>query len=146
MYINLRNIRNKTYNYLSLAVGIFLNFYKNKRPMRRSKLFKVLLVKFFRKILLASTINRFHMVVNRMTTNFSELFKVLMTPDINPYEIPGRQSFYRDDEENSKSINFFFYKFLFLRSHYFGVLKGRSRGRVKRKIKRRLIRRNKVLD
>ena len=146
LYINMRNQKEINYNYLSLSPGMFLKFYNNKRPLKRSKLFKLLVVKFLRKLLIAAGVVHFYVIVRRSPTLFSELFKKFMTPDINPYLLPGRKSGYDDSAHNLTKSVFSTYKFIFAKTKFFGTFKDRRRGRLKRKIARRLIKKNNILD
>jgi hypothetical protein len=146
LYINMRNQKEINYNYLSLSPGMFLKFYNNKRPLKRSKLFKLLVVKFLRKLLIAAGVVHFYVIVRRSPTLFSELFKKFMTPDINPYLLPGRKAEYDDSSYNTSRSVFSTYKFIFAKTKFFGTFKDRRRGRLKRKIARRLIKKNNILD
>lgn len=146
LFINLRNKTDRYYNYFSLYSGLFLKFFQNRKPLRKSKLFKTLMVKFLRKIILISSIKFIYLVVNRASQMFSELYKLLLTPSIIPYKVPQTKGFYNDSITNKYNKLFSVRKVLFKRTHSFTNLKTRRRGRIKRKITRRLFRKNSVLD
>lgn len=146
LYINMRNKTDMTYNYFSISPGLFLKFYKNKRPLKRSKLFKLLVVKFLRKLLLASSIKHLYIIPRRSPTLFAELFKRFMTPEINPYRLPYHKGSYDDSIVNSIKPAFSIHKFIFAKTKFFGTFKDRRRGRLKRKIARRLIKKNNIMD
>lgn len=142
----MRNNQDINYNYFSLFPGFFLKFYKNRRPLKRTKLFKVLLIKFLRKLLILGNIKSFNMVINRSPTLFTELYKLFITPNIVPYRIPNKKNLYLDSVINSSSNTFVARKFIFSRTKFYGLFKERRRGRLKRKVARRLIKKNTILD
>lgn len=146
LYINMRNSVDTVYNYFSLTPGLFLTFYKNKRPFKKGKLFKVLLVQYLRKVLLYSFVTRFHLIVKKTVTLFSELFRTLLLTNVTPYYLPNRSSFYRDEVFNKNAVCFRIHSFIFRKDWRGSSVKARSRGRVKRKIRRRLVSRNSLLD
>ena len=142
----MRNNQDLTYNYLSLFPGFFLKFYKNRRPLKRTKLFKVLLVKFLRKLLIIGNVKTFNIVINRSPTLFVELYKLFITPNIVPYKMPNKKQPYVDSVVNNSSNVFTARKFIFSRTKFYGLFKERRRGRLKRKVARRLIKKNSILD
>lgn len=142
----MQNNQDVNYNYFSLFPGFFLKFYKNRRPLKRTKLFKVLLVKFLRKLLILGNIKTFNMVINRSPTLFTELYKLFITPNIVPYKVPNKKNFYVDSVVNSSGNTFVARKFIFSRTKFYGLFKERRRGRLKRKVARRLIKKNAILD
>ena len=142
----MRNSIDSSYNYFSLFPGFFLKFYKNRRPLKRTKLFKVLLVRFLRKLLIAGGIKNLNLIVNRSPTIFIELYKLFLTPDIVPYKVPYKTSLYLDSKTNANTSPFFVQKFIFSRTKFYGLYKERRRGRLKRKVARRLIKKNSIMD
>lgn len=146
LYINMRNNQDLNYNYFSLFPGFFLKFYKNRRPLKRTKLFKVLLVKFLRKLLIIGNVRSFNIVINRSPTLFTELYKLFTTPNIVPYRIPNKKNSYLDSVINANQNVFIARKFIFSRTKFYGLFKERRRGRLKRKVARRLIKKNAILD
>ena len=146
MFITIRNDLDRYYNYISLFSGLFLKFFSNRKSLRKSKLFKALMVKLLRKILLASSIKNVNLIINRSSPMFSELYKLLLTPSIIPYRVPKNSELYDDSSLNSFGKLLSVRKLIFLRTHSFTNLKTRKRGRIKRKITRRLLRKNEVLD
>lgn len=142
----MRNGNEVNYNYFSFGVGMFLKFFESRRPLKRTKLFKLLLVRFLRKVLILSTIPRVHLVINRSPTLFTELYKAFTTPDIVPFRTLNRRRWYNDSKINLKRVPFTVDKFAFFRTKFYGLFKERRRGRLKRKVARRLIKKNSVLD
>ena len=146
LFITLRNSFEKNYNYLFLYSGIFLKFFKNRKPLRKSKLFKILMVKFFRKILLSSSIQNVFLFVKNTSPLFLEFYKLLLTPSIIPYKTVGTKGLYDDSIVNRTKKLFVVRKVLFLKTHSFAKMKTRKKGRIKRKITRRIIKKNQILD
>jgi hypothetical protein len=142
----MRNFNDPNFNYFSLFSGLFLKFYGHKRPLRRSKLFKILMVKYLRKILLSSSVTHLNIVVNNMGVIFTELYQALMTPEIKPYRVFDQRSLYSDSTLNVNRNVFQVHKFIFLKNMNLTLIKERSRGRIKRKIKKRLIKRINIMD
>lgn len=142
----MRNDTNRYYNYFFLFSGLFLKFFNNRKPLRRSKLFKTLMIKLLRKILLLSSVKNVNLIINRSSPAFNELYKLLLTPSIIPYRVPTNNDLYDDSSINKFGKLLSVRKILFLRTHSFTNLKVRKRGRIKRKITRRLLRKNYVLD
>lgn len=145
-FINLRSHLLRGYNYMSIYSGLFLRFFNNKKPLRSSKLFKALMIKLLRKVLLASSVRLVNLIINRSAPIFSELYKLLLTPSIVPYINPTSKGLYNDSILNKSGTLFFVKKIIFRRTHSFTTLKTPRRGRVKRKITRRLVRKNQVTD
>lgn len=146
LYLNMQGKRDSSYNYFSLFPGFFLKFYKNRRPLKRTKLFKILLVKFLRKVLVSTNIRFIQIIVNRAPTFFTELYRLLITPSIVPYRLPNKISLYQDSFNNINQSPFQIKKFLFLRTKFYGLFKEKRRGRLKRKVARRLFKKNNVMD
>ena len=146
LYINLLNGSDIYYNYISLSPGLFLKFYGQKRPLKRTKLFKVLLVKYLRKLLITSRLKDVSVSVNRLPLLFTELFSIFMTPEVVPYNIPNKNSLYNDDLINKNKSFFNVHRFYFNRTKFYGIYKSKLRGRLKRKVARRLTKKNNILD
>lgn len=146
LFINLFNRDGVSRNYLSLSVGLFLKFFKNKKSFKKNKLIKVLLIKYLRKLLISSEIRNIFLYVKKTPVFFTELLKTLTTPVICPFVHPHTGKLYDDAKINSK-ISFPNIKYLiFSKTKAYGYMKGHKRGRLKRKIMRRIIRTNRMPD
>ena len=148
-YINMRNCSSKYYNYLSLYSGLFLKFYNNKKPLRKSKLLKILMIKLLRKILLLTNIKIINIIINNASANFVEFYKLLNTPSIIPYFIPNSTTLYNDIIVNfnkDKKSLFDIKKLIFRRTLAFAPVKLPRKGRLKRKITRRIVKKNNIMD
>ena len=146
LFINLFNRDGISRNYLSLSVGLFLKFFKNKKSFKKNKLIKVLLIKYLRKLLIVSEIRDIFLFIKKTPVFFTELLKTLTTPVICPFLHPHTGKLYDDSMVNSK-ISFPNIKYLiFSKTKAYGYMKGAKRGRLKRKIMRRIIRTNRMPD
>lgn len=142
----MRNEDDYFYNYFSLSPGLFLKFYNNKRPLKKTKLFRILIIKYLRKLLIASEIRDLVIIVRKGPIMFLELFDILMTPDNKPYMLPNSKEVYNDELLNTRFPKLFVRKFFFTKTKFFGVFKGPRKGRLKRKVFRKLIKKANVMD
>lgn len=143
IFVNLTNNSHK--NYLSLSVGLFLRFFKNKKSFKKNKLIKLLLVKYLRKLLLVSNIKNVYLYVQKTPLFLTELVKTLTTPLVNPFFNPISSSLLF--ENNSPSSNSFSIRYVYFRQlKPFNLMRMPRKGRLKRKIMRRIIRTNRISD
>lgn len=146
LFVNLFNRSGTARNYLSLSVGLFLKFFKNKKSFKKNKLVKMLLIKYLRKLLIVSEIRDIILYVKKTPVFFTELLKTLTTPVIHPFLNPHTGKVYDDNMMNSK-ISFPNIKYLiFSKTKAYGYMKGPQKGRLKRKIMRRIIQTNRMPD
>ena len=134
------------HTYLSLSTGFFLKFYKDRKPLKRTKLFKILLIKLVSKILTLAKIRYLSFIINGLPLNFLELQKILTEKPIIPSKSAELGPLYNLSslEINSNPIEIVGY--LFLKTKSFGSPKLPRKGRVKRKVLKRLLKKNKVQD
>ena len=143
LFINLLSFSGK--NYTSLAVGLFLKFFKNKKSFKKNKLIKILLVKYLRKLLIVAGVKNLYFYVHKKPLFFQELCKTLTTPLVNSFINPltsvsvNESSFSRTQPF---SIRYLFFK----HSKPYNIMRLPRKGRLKRKIMRRIIRTNKISD
>ena len=142
LFINLLNMNGK--NYMSLSVGLFLKFFKNKKSFKKNKVIKLLLVKYLRKLLIVSCIKNIYLYIQKKPLFFQELCKTLTTPMVNSFVNPLTQL---SLNENSNTKQPFFIRYLFFRQiKPYNLMKVCRRGRLKRKIMRRVIKMNRIPD
>jgi len=142
LYVNLLGSSSK--NYLTLSVGLFLKFFKNKKSFKKNKIIKLLLMKFLRKIFLISGIKHVYIYVKKTPLFFQELCKTLTSQLITPFFNPLSKSFLSDNPKTSTPLNIKY--LLFLNSKPYSFMKKARFGRLKRKVMRRIIRTNRVSD
>ena len=143
LFINLLNAPGK--NYVSLSVGLFLKFFKNKKSFKKNKLVKLLLMKYVRKLLIISGIKNLYLYVQKKPLFFQELCKTLTTPLVNSFYNPISSTFV--NEINNGQISPFHIRYLFFRqTKSFSLMRQSRQGRLKRKIMRRIIRTNRIAD
>jgi len=146
LFINLYNRDGLTRNYLSLSVGLFLKFFKNKKSFKKNKLIKILLIKYLRKLLIVSEIKDIFLYVKKTPVFFTELLKTLTTPVICPFIHPQTGKMYDDIKLNSNVLFPNIKYLIFSKTKAYGYMKGPKKGRLKRKITRRIIRMNRMPD
>lgn len=146
LFINMVSKGGHRYNYLSLSVGLFLKFFKNKKSFKKNKLVKILLMRYLRKLLIATSIRDVALYVKRTPVFFLELCNAFTTPVITPFLHPFIAGSYNDTDLNTKSPFTALRHIVFSRSKPYGLMKGPRKGRLKRKIMRRIIRTNRVCD
>jgi hypothetical protein len=142
LYINL--LGNSSKNYLTLSVGLFLKFFKNKKSFKKNKIIKLLLMKFLRKIFLISGIKHVYIYVKKTPLFFQELCKTLTSQLITPFFNPISKSFLFDNPKTSTPL--YIKYILFLNSKPYSFMKKARFGRLKRKVMRRIIRTNRMSD
>lgn len=142
LFVTLHN--NKGQNYFSLAVGIFLKFFKNKKSLRKNKTLRFLLAKYVRKLLILANIKNLYLHVRKTPILFQELLNLLLRPLIKPMVDPTNGRVINETAANHFDLNII--ALIFSHSRSFATRKIRKKGRIKRKIRRRLFRLNNVLD
>jgi len=78
LFINLKNGKHR--NYLSLTLGLFLKFFKNKKSLKKNKVFKFLLIKYLRKILILANLKNIYLRVKKTPIFLQELMSLLTKP------------------------------------------------------------------
>jgi hypothetical protein len=144
LYINLWSPTGR--NYLSLSVGLFLKFFKNRRSFKKNKLIKLLMVKYVRKLFIITQIRDVNIHVKKTPTFFSELCKTLTSPLVAPFTNPFTGVIYNDMEVHLQKSLVNIRHLFFSRSKPYNFMKGPRKGRLKRKIMRRIIRTNRIPD
>lgn len=146
LFINMNNFRLRQRNYISLSLGLFLKFFKTKKSFKKNKAVKVLLVRFLRKILIASVIRDVYLNIMRTPNFLLELFSAFMTPVITPFSLYPGYGVYNDVNQNSFKAPFLIRSVNFRSPKPYGYVKSAKKGRLKRKITRRIIRMNNIMD
>jgi hypothetical protein len=142
LFINL--LDKKKRNYVSTSTGLFIKFFEKKKSLKRAKTIKILMAKYFRKLLLISRIYNLILIVKKIPAFLPEIVNFLNQPIAHKFIDPLEQRIIDENEENTKQIKFFY--FIFLHNRSFVKNKIRQGGRIKRKIRRKLILENNVID
>ena len=143
LFINLLNFSGK--NYTSLAVGLFLKFFKNKKSFKKNKLIKLLLVKYLRKLLIIAGVRNVYLYVHKKPLFFQELCKTLTTPLVNSFFNPLTSL--SVSESTDAKVQPFHIRYLFFKNTKpYNIMRSNRKGRLKRKIMRRIIRTNRISD
>lgn len=142
LYINMCDIYGR--NYVSLSVGLFLKFFHFKRSLKKNKMFRFLLIRFFRKLLLVSGIQNVVIYFKKTPVYITETFRFLTGPLPAPFFDPISQEKVTETWTNARSFRIHY--LYFLRSVSFTNMKVAQKGRLKRKIARKIIKKNKITD
>lgn len=130
--------------YTSLSVGLFLKFFQNKKSLKKNKLFKLLLAKYLRKLLIIADIKNVYLYIRRTPTHIHELCTLLTSPlqkaFFNP--ITGLEVSETSRKHHTLDIRYIFFN----KIKSFTNMKVCRRGRLKRKIQRRIIKSNRITD
>ena len=142
LFINL--LDKKKRNYVSVSTGLFIKFFEKKKSLKRAKTIKILMAKYFRKLLLISRVYNLILIVKKIPAFLPEIVNFLNQPIAHKFIDPLEHRIIDENEENTKRIKFFY--FIFLHNRSFVKNKIRQSGRIKRKIRRKLILENSVID
>lgn len=146
LFLTLHNDGDERYNYFFLSLGLFLKFFRYKKCLKKTKLMKLLLVKYARKLFIVAGIEEINFWVRGVPALFTELLRVFFTPVITPFRHPLTMQPYHDVEETKKKTPFFPVSITHNRSKPYNYMKVKRRGRLKRKIMRRLVSKSRVCD
>ena len=146
LFLTLHNDGDVRYNYFFLSPGLFLKYFRYQKCLKKTKLMKLLVVKYARKLLLVSQIVEIHFWVRGVPSLFSELFRVFFTPVVTPFKHPLTMQPYYDVEETKKQTPFFPISITHNRTKPYNYMKVKRRGRLKRKVMRRLMSKSRVCD
>jgi len=140
--------------FFSLHTGMFLKFFNYKKSLKKSKSFKILLMRYLRKLLIITGINNFHLFVRQTSNHLSKLLHVLQKPIQHAFNNPLAQKIILEQpnkskhDKNLKNIQpvFNFVYIYFVKTKPFGVMKTKKVGRIKRKIRRKVMKLNHIND
>lgn len=142
LFINLINPAGR--NYVSLSGGPLLKFFGNRKSLKKSKTFKLLLIKFLRKLLIISGISTFNLYFKGRISAVNEIVGTLLSPLASPFYDPLRGTTVLESPDTGFSMNVRYMIFDNIKS--FTNMKTRSKGRLKRKIFRRVVKSNRITD
>ena len=130
--------------YITLSVGLFLKFFQNKKSLKKNKLFKLLLAKYLRKLLIVSGIKNIYVYIKKTPLFVQEIFHLLTSPLVKPFfnPIKGLDVLESPSKHHSLNIRYVFFQ----NTKSFTSMKVARKGRLKRKIQKRIIKNNKIQD
>lgn len=131
-------------NYLSLASGPLLKFFANRKALKKSKTFKILLVKFLRKLLIVADISTLRIFFKGRISSLNEITNTLLSPLPSPFFDPIKGVTVSEVDNQPHHLNITYILFDNIKS--FTNMKHRSKGRLKRKIYRRVVKSNRITD
>lgn len=137
--------------FFTLHTGMFLKFFNFKKSLKKSKSFKVLLMRYLRKLLLVTGINNFYLYVRQTSDSLSKLLHVLQKPTTHVFVDPLTGKSVCEQSKPSRRSRealptFDFVYAIFRKPQPFGIMRTRKVGRIKRKIQRKVIKLNNIID
>lgn len=134
--------------FFSLHTGLFLRYFNYKKSLKKSKSFKLLLMRYLRKLLLITGINNFNLYIRESSSNLSKLLRVLQKPLSHPFVDPFTNTTIVENSstKNRQSAIFNFIYIIFFKTKPYGFMKTKKVGRIKRKIRRKVMKLNNILD
>lgn len=144
LYINLRGItKNKNKNLTFASLGLFIKLFDKRKAMKRGKLIRLLMIKFFRKLFIIANVWKLILFVKKNPVFLPELLNTFHQPVFLP------DSKKKKNTNTSANVKFGAPKFIylfFLENKSFTLNKMKKKGRIKRKITKKLVLKNKITD
>jgi hypothetical protein len=134
----------KKKNLTNVTAGLFLKFFENQKNKKKSKLIKMLIAKYLRKIFIVSKLKYLNVVISHNPVDLISFFNTLNSPIIAPFQDPYNEELIEESSLNKFSIRFNY--FIFKQAIPYHKKKIKKRGRIKRKILRKLVIENKLVD
>ena len=154
LFMNLQNYNNyrrvhekrkKTYSFIT--PGFFIKFFEKKKVLKKNKMIKLLMIKYFRKLLIVMKIKKLNLIVKKNPIFLPEMLNLFNQPiliTIKPDKVEDEM-----DEKKIKKLTFnapAFKHYIFLENKSYVLNKLKKKGRIKRKITKKIIKQNKILD
>jgi len=141
-FISILNSKGRLYT--SLSVGLFLKFFQNKKSLKKNKLFKLLLTKYLRKLLIITNIKNVYLYIKKTPTHIYEICNLLISPLPKPFFNPLKGVNVVESENKHHNFNIMY--MFFQKTKSFTSMKVCRKGRLKRKIQKRIIKLNQTKD
>lgn len=137
----IRTLKGESYSFLSL--GMLSKFFQKNKSFLKTKTMYLLLMSFFRKILLFSSLKYLILTISKTPLYLKEILNTLNNPVTKFYKNP-----FDEKEVNEKvMLNPFKFSFIiFINNKPFIPLKLKKKGRLKRKISKRITLLNRIID
>ncbi len=142
LYINLRGITKKKNKNLTFAsLGLFIKLFDKRKSMKRGKLIRLLMIKFFRKLFIVANVWKLVLFVKKNPVFLPELLNTFHQPVFLPETEKKKISRVNLKFDAPKFVYLFF-----LENKSFTFNKLKKKGRIKRKITKKLVLKNKITD
>jgi hypothetical protein len=140
----------KNHTYVTTSLGLFFSFFVKPKSFKKSKQLYLLLINFFKKLIIHLGLIEVLIYVKYVPKYFLELINLLFRNEIKTYTHPFTKLLLTPvtagDNNHLKYNNFFLKKLVFLNTKKYGSVKFKKKGVVKRKIIRKVYKTNFITD
>jgi len=119
-YLYITLLDNRGNIFFSLSTSLFLKFFNFKKSLKKSRNFKILLMRYLRKLLLISNINNFNLYVKKTSDHLSKLIQILQKPINHSFIDPLTGSVIDEEQLKRKTVIFNFVYIIFLQNKSYG--------------------------
>ena len=133
------NFITKKKNLTSLSTGLFIKFFEKKKSLKKSKLLKLLIIKYFKKLFIILNLKKFILIIKKNPILLFEIINLLFKTPIIIKKI--KKIFYKI-KLKIPTMSYLF----FLENKSYTINKLKQTGRIKRKIMKKLIIKNHIID
>ena len=137
--------KKKKHTYITSSLGIFKKFFNKPKSFKKSKQLYLVLIHFFRKVIIFSNLYKLSLHVKFTPKFLTELINLFTQKNKNTYQHPFSSDKIKNvDEKNFKS--FFIQNIVFINNKTYGTLKVKKKGTPKRRVLRKVIKNNSITD
>ena len=137
--ILLTNLDTRT-DHFFVSAGIFTRYFFFQKSVKKSKVLKLIMVRFIRKMLIMLQLGEVTLRVRGVPFMFEQLVTTMLASLRHPFINPLTGEVF--DEVNTHGASLSIKLLTFINTQPFGFMKTRLKGRIKRKIRRRIYRLN----
>ena len=142
IFVNFGNGLNQ--NYFSLRPGLLLRFIKQTKAFKKTKVVRLMLAMYLRRLLIVSRLTSFDLWLRRLPIFMQEFLDALHRHTPVSFKDPITSKTVTESESDKFVFQVTYMVFQYNKP--FGFMKNRLRGRVKRKISKRIVRMQSRVD
>lgn len=144
LFVNVRSTSlRKPKNFSFVSLGLFLKFFEKKKTLKKNKLIKLAVIKYFRKLFIILHLQKMILIIKRNPVYLPEILNIFHQPLFVLVNEPSK------NKPKKKKIIFnppMFSYYFFISNKSFVKNKMQKKGRIKRKITKKLVSKNKIID
>lgn len=145
LFVNVRNTSSrKPKNFSFISLGLFLKFFEKKKTLKKNKLIKLAVIKYFRKLFIILHLRKLILIIKKNPIYLPEILNIFHQPLFILVNEPSKEN-----PKKKKKITFnppIFSYYFFIANKSFVKNKMQKKGRIKRKITKKLVSKNKIID